>query len=444
MNSRVAGFNNSTKEKEKYFEYSNYLWANRYFILHLDTIAIIVSFLLNIIISFYGIVSDRQAFSLNKVFWIFNLLFLSLVPLGQFLSGLFPWDRTFSNSTILSANGLILLCQIVYVVVREKSLKVRSEKTEETDYLNISITPLLLLYLIACLLLIAFTNEGRFWERNNGISIENGTLQLLTDKALRGICLFGFLSSIYLWQQKKIKTEVLIPLLLAGFIANFPTAIPRYWLATFYLGALLIFFRKTLLRQRHLFSTALIAASVFLFPLLTVLRYSNKEINTKFGSLQDVFSFSFSGGDFDAYSSFCSTIHYVSENGITWGRQLTTVLLFFIPRSIWSSKSVGSGSLVNRLEHSDFTNFSSPFIAEGYINFGIIGSLLFFVLLAWLIARYDYWYWNGVKKNYNALMYPAATGMLFFMLRGDLLSSFAYSVGIYFSGWVSFQIIKKN
>ncbi|MES2479262.1 MAG: O-antigen polysaccharide polymerase Wzy [Bacteroidota bacterium] len=444
MNSRVPDFDNSTKEKEKYFEYSNYLWANRYSILHLDTIVIIVSFLLNIIVSFYGIVSDRQAFSLNKVFWIFNLLFLSLVPLGQFLAGAFPWDRTFSNSTILTANGLILLCQIVYVVVREKSMKGFSEKPEENGVPNIRITPLLLLYLSACLLMIAGSNGGRFWERNNGISIENGTLQLLTDKALRGICLFGFLSSIYLWQEKKMTTRILILLLLIGFIANFPTAIPRYWLATFYLGALLIFFRKLLMRQRYLFSTALVTASVFLFPLLTVLRYSSKKISSKFSSVQDVFSFSFRGGDFDAYSSLCSTIDYVQQHGITWGRQLATVVLFFIPRSVWPGKSVGSGALVNRLEHSDFTNFSSPYIAEGYINFGIIGSLVFFVLLAWLIARYDDWYWNGSRKNFNSLIYPAATGMLFFMLRGDLLSSFAYSVGIYFSGWLCYKICQRK
>ena len=443
MNSRVLCSDNSTKEKEKYFQSSNYLWANSQLILHLDTIAIIVSFVLNIIISSYGIASDRQAFSLNKVFWIFNLLFLSLVPFGQFLSGSFPWERTFNNNIILSANGLILLCQIVYVAVREKSNKDFSENQDEQNKPNIKIKPLLLLYLFACTILIAFTNEGRFWERNNGISIENGTLQLLTDKVLRGICLFGFLSSLYLWQQKKIKTELLVLLLLAGIFSNFPTAVPRYWLATLYLAALLIFFRKILLRQRHLFNVTLIIACIFIFPLLTVLRYSSKEINTKFSSVQDVFSFSFLGGDFDAYSSLCSTIHYVSQNGITWGRQLSTVLLFFIPRSIWQNKSVGSGALVNRLEHSDFTNFSSPFIAEGYINFGVVGSVIFIAFLAWGISKYDNWYWHTGKRNFNYLVYTPAIGMLFFMLRGDLLSSFAYSVGLYFSGWISYKISQK-
>jgi hypothetical protein len=123
---------------------------------------------------------------------------------------------------------------------------------------------------------------------------------------------------------------------------------------------------------------------------------------------------------------------------------LATVLLFFVPRSIWPSKSVGSGALVNKLEHSDFTNFSSTFIAEGYINFGVWGSLIFMAGLALFIARYDDKYWFSGGSKYNNLVYPAAIGMMFFMLRGDLLSSFAYSVGIYCSGWICYTFSKKH
>jgi hypothetical protein len=63
--------------------------------------------------------------------------------------------------------------------------------------------------------------------------------------------------------------------------------------------------------------------------------------------------------------------------------------------------------------------------------------------LAWGITRYDNWYWQTGKRNFNYLVYPAAIGMLFFMLRGDLLSSFAYSVGLYFSAWLCYKICRQ-
>ena len=387
--------------------------------------------------------ADRQAYSLNKSFWIFNLLFLSLVPLGQFALGQFPWGRILNNQTILYANGIILLCNMVYAVVRQRATIEQHESPKEKQLLTFKKTPLFILYFTACTLLIAFSNKGHFWQRGNGVLIENGTLQLLVDKTLRGICLFGLLASIHLWSDKKLSKKLLFLVLFIGLIANFPTAIPRYWLATFYLGALLLFFKENLKRNMHLFATFMVSALLLIFPILSILRFNSNEIKTKFDSIEKVFSYSFLGGDFDAYSSLCSTINYVSTHGITWGKQLATVLLFFVPRNIWPSKSVGSGALVNKLEHSDFTNFSSTFIAEGYINFGIIGSVIFIIGLAIFIARYDHWYWFSGRKNFNFIVYPAAIGMMFFMLRGDLLSSFAYSVGIYSSGWICYNFSKK-
>ena len=410
----------------------------------LDTIAIIVSFLLNILISFYGIIADKQAFSLNKIVWIFNLLFLSIVPFGQFLLDEYPWGRILNNQTILYANEIILLCNLVYTVVRQKARKDQIEIPVKPYSFSFQKTPVFVLYFSASAMIVLLSNKGHFWERGNGVSIENGTLQLLVDKILRGVCLFGLLASIHLWKEKKMSKGLLFGVLLIGTIAHFPTAIPRYWLATFYLGAMLVFLKEYLKKHQQLFETFFLGSTILLFPILSIVRFSRSEIKSTFGSIQDVFSYSFLGGDFDAYSSLCSTINYVHSQGITWGKQLATVLLFFVPRSIWPSKSVGSGALVNKLEYSDFTNFSSTFIAEGYINFGVLGSILFIAGLALFIARYDYGYWFCGKSQFQYLVYPAAMGMIFFMLRGDLLSSFAYSVGIYCAGWICYTFSKNR
>ncbi|MCC6186784.1 MAG: hypothetical protein IT256_06500 [Chitinophagaceae bacterium] len=407
-------------------------------------IAILVSFLLNIALSIFSIYTDRNAFSLNKVFWIFNLLFLSAIPLVQFFLGTFPWGRIITNSTVLTANGLIIICNIAYILVWQKTNEKLIEHRENPVIFDPKKSATIILFIAACISLIVFSNQGRFWIKSNGVSINNSTLQLLADKGLRGIALFGLIAIIHLWQKQKINNSLFTTLLFLGLVANFPTAIPRYWLATFYLAALLLIFKKRFIRIKHLFATSLIGLSILAFPLLSILRYNVSEIPTRFPTLKSVFSFSFLGGDYDAYSSLCTTIIYVTHNGITWGKQLTTVLLFFVPRSFWSGKSIGSGALVNKLPNSDFNNFSSPFIAEGFINFGVVGAILFISIAAWFISKYDQLYWQCNDNNFKKQFYPAALGLFFFMLRGDLLSSFAYSVGLFFAGWFAYKLAAKH
>jgi hypothetical protein len=55
--------------------------------------------------------------------------------------------------------------------------------------------------------------------------------------------------------------------------------------------------------------------------------------------------------------------------------------------------------------------------------------------MAIIVARYDGWYWRRggrIRFTLPRLFYFVAIGMLFFILRGDLLSSFAYTVGFAF------------
>ncbi len=417
--------------------------------MYLDSIVILVLFCLNILLSGYSIYADKQAFSLNKIYWIFNLIFLSAVPALQYLMGSFPWQKHFESITIIAANALILCCNIVYSIVRAKQLKHNTESNLEPS----SVSPLiisskslrtfLLLYFATAIVQIALQGKGIFLRSETTLldQISNSTIQLLVDKFLKGISLFGLLFSVHLWRSNQLKKKVFIAIIIAGIMGNFPTAVPRYWAATYYLSFLLTIFAQQWQKNKNLFANSVMAISFFAFPLLSVFRYSISKINSSFSTAKEVFEFSFLGGDFDAYTSLCSTINYVQEYGITWGRQLATVLLFFIPRSLWPSKSIGSGAIVNQLPHSDFTNFCSPFIAEGLINFGILGSVVFIGLLALFIARYDKHFWQNPKPSFNYFFYPIAIGMLFFMLRGDLLSSFAYTVGIYFSGRLLFAII---
>ena len=116
--------------------------------------------------------------------------------------------------------------------------------------------------------------------------------------------------------------------------------------------------------------------------------------------------------------------------GITYGSVIGSV--FFIPRVIWFAKPMGSGIMLGSFGNS-FTNGSSPLIAEGLINFGAIGVMLFGFCYGKLVAYLDMYYWKHIydeqRWTYLTLIYPFCLSMFFFMLRGDLMSSFAFSTG---------------
>ena len=85
---------------------------------------------------------------------------------------------------------------------------------------------------------------------------------------------------------------------------------------------------------------------------------------------------------------------YVEEFGISWGNQLLGAILFFVPRSIWPSKPLGTGhTAIVALDQHYFSNVSAPLIAEGYVNFGIVGVVLFALAAGWIFRKLDSAFW---------------------------------------------------
>jgi len=168
----------------------------------------------------------------------------------------------------------------------------------------------------------------------------------------------------------------------------------------------------------------------FVFPMMDTFRYFNPVTFEWRDLIRWNFDF-INNGDFDAYQNFALSI---SREFISFGKQLLVVIFFFIPRTIWQDKPVGSGVELTRILHgADNTNISMPFISEGYVNFGLLGIILFLFLLGWIIGILDniYWYKRSrtlIDKPFN-IFYFFSLGYLTFLLRGDLLSSFSYFIG---------------
>lgn len=135
--------------------------------------------------------------------------------------------------------------------------------------------------------------------------------------------------------------------------------------------------------------------------------------------------------DYDAYSMIARTIKYVDSHGATNGYQLLGVLFFYVPRTLWSAKPGGSGNLVCMAQGQAQLNISCPLPAEGFLNFGILGFILFAVVAALVCRGLDRWFVKSTTPL--RLFYPFACLLMFFIMRGDLLSSFAFTVGYFVS-----------
>jgi hypothetical protein len=97
----------------------------------------------------------------------------------------------------------------------------------------------------------------------------------------------------------------------------------------------------------------------------------------------------FASDDFDGFQQVINSMQYVHDHGYSLGRYVLSALFFVVPRSLWSWKATPSAIDVAENRGYWFTNLSTPVHIEFYLEFGIIGMLVFAWLLGHLIARID-------------------------------------------------------
>jgi len=433
---------------------------------------VIISFFLIGFISLINLYQDlsKRPFSLYAIFWIFNFFFFFLSPLSSYLLDRFPLTQgTFgihysASSIILIANSAIILWSTIFMISyftfhKEKSFLFKllhKPLLKQIKNENIKIAIVLSIFIGVILVvsfgLKSFTTRGLFDEITKQ-KVQSRPMLLIARQFLRTIPAIT-VGSLFLVSLRKIFKRKLLWYLLVSIlciitlILSNPLGAARSWVAAVYLGYFAILIFKKWVNGAVFLLTMLIGLLV-VFSAINIGRrlYIEKswgEQSLKFDPMgpKELMT----SGGFDAYENFCHTIELSKIKGITHGKQLLGSMLFFIPRSIWSSKPVGSGAEVgNYLVQNynlNYSNVSCPLIAEGYINFGFFGIILFAIVFGKIISLLDFLYYKIAKeKDYLALfklLYPFLLGFFFFMLRGDLMSSFAYVIAFAFSFIVFF------
>lgn len=440
---------------------------NKIFIVVFSVLCLVLSFdnnslyfslkvyLTSVFIQIFSIVcifsNSNRPFSLHKMLYLFSLFFLGFAPILQFHSrSTFFGARLLDEDEYFFMNLLIIsilfLYQFFYTIFTRLKLTDKNIAFIERLTLNRKLKLRQILILIT-LSLISFSiifyinnfsmfsmliRGGEFKEQVE--DVESSTMMLIVNQIIRPV---SFISMLYFISTKTKNIIAYILLLVLALITCSPLGMPRFAAAAMYIPFFLIlisFFRK-----KNVFSLILILGLLVVFPFLDSFRHFSENSETTIGLNTDMFN----TGNFDSYQNFALIVF---ENLVTWGRQLLGVFLFWVPRSIWPNKPIGSGAELGENLNFSWTNVSANYFAEGYINFGYFGIILFTLAIAVFNAKMDNMYWRSAVNKSNNLfkvIYYILLGMIFFILRGDLLSSFAFTVGYLISIFIVFKIAKS-
>jgi hypothetical protein len=439
-----------------------YLCISLIAFLSFDTTPIIwssffVNFLLITSIAYYHLNIEKAFSPFLTSFIIFNYLFFFLAPVFQIsamndLNFRFPNDFAFNTSSVVFANLLILIFNIVfifsYLYFKDKKLGKNKEQATEVNFKYN--TPLaILVLLVACVAIAVFNYDYLLKDISESVYIikdESTSLLLLKKKFLFFTPLGGIVLTLkHLQMTNKINSNtffvvlsLVIFIVLLFFFKNIFTE-KRNTLGPIYIALIYLFFPK-LLNSNAKFFLFMFLSMVIIFPLSSTLTHidaSLEQIFVKPSLIYESFlrfgtiSGAFESLHYDAFSNIMATVEYVKLYGLSWGYQLLGVCLFFVPRSLWTTKPLSTGELIgNHLFDTtprNFTNLSNSVVSEGFINFGFIGIVVLAIVLAYFIVKFIIWHRSeDCLKQFIAFYFAVH---LMFLLRGDLTNGFSYFIG---------------
>lgn len=423
--------------------------------------AVILSFF-----TYYHIFIEKFYSPFLSTYIVFNYLFFLVAPMSQVTTmtsmdiPIFSNNFPFEESLFIKTNFLISIFHITFFLfyVGAKSL-IRQKNKKTSDVLKKSSLSILYLLVLLCILIILMNWSFILDElvRPNWLVSNYSVGDLLIRKKvlflfpLSGVVLgLSFLKANKLNRQRFFLFLFAILLFLVFLILlKNPLTEKRNALGPIYLLLIFLFYPKFM--NSNVKTTFLLFFSMIVaFPAIQFLTH----VDYGFADLLSNPSLIFRKNDlnegymslnYDAFINIGVVMEHVSFDGLSYGYQLLSALLFFVPRSIWSGKPDSSGLIVGNhvKDHYDFhfTNLANPYIAEGFLNFGIVGVIVMAIVLALVIVYFLTWLKSSDLLKKSVAFYFAMH--LIFLLRGDFTNGYSYFIGTLFGLYIIPKLIIK-
>ena len=387
-------------------------------------------------------------------FWIFAYVFLGITPLLQVAADAFPWPGHYTDQTVVKVTYLVLSGLVAYdlgsnfnkpILLRQLVIKIFFIRRLITwkgvllfSLLVLFLTPLLIRQ-IGGLEFLFMPRHERFLALRYLIGGEGQARFQVFTALIRTPTFVAFLMlSVFLWFKRDKNLNInwrekllLISLLISTLIINNPVSSTRFWFGTIVLSSLFASFRW---RTRYLggWVFSLIILLIFVFPFADLFRNSfDVSLSHRIASTT-VDNELIRNGDYDAFQQMLNTEIYIKHNGFAYGKQLLGTMLFWFPRSVWKGKPISTGELVATYSGYTYTNLSLPLWGELYIDGGFVLVIALFYLYGAVvnIVEDHYVRSEGNYPTYLNAFVPLYAAYQFFLLRGTLMSAFAYLVPV--------------
>lgn len=412
-----------------------------------DTLTI-ASFLLNsfVLASFLVPAVKNENFIVISV-WVFCALFFLIAPVVQLSTN----QSVLVNTMVLvgesaaRANLAILIFFAVFFLLATsatpKHLK-RNVDRDTDERLGISYLPTWAFFIVALgVTLYAATEILKTPISSQGESVL--ALALLKYKVIYFIP-FALLG-VYLASDSKKSLIFIVIVVSFVLITKNPMFERRNAVGPVYLTILVLLFPSLVQSGRRYFYLVASVMLVF-FPVSSVITHRSEESTSlSFGHFKNALSSHFFQLHYDAWANTVAIVEIVSERGLLAGGQILATILFFIPRSIWPGKPDHTGILIGDYLSGAysmwFNNLSAPIPAEGYVDFGFLGSAAYAAILA-LLSRLLYA--KSESSNIHRLAYIYLSFAVFFIARGALMPSVSFTLAALFVIFLVSRALSKK
>jgi hypothetical protein len=389
-------------------------------------------------VRFAWIVGTSRRHLFEMVFWLFTYVFMGMAPYVQQRLAVEPSTTTnLDHSKFLMTTVVVLIgCLAVLAgssfaahrstpLAMNKGTYVDSWKTTFFTCLSLAFGTYYLLAVGPASFLLSRVEfdavRQRIWSDStvNALVVGGATMPLL-------VSVVALVSIGHRRTGRRSLFQTMLFVLALGmllFLVN-PISSPRYIFGTVVLSLLAAFGAYSTMARYRIATIGALFGLVVIFPLADAFRYSVGTITSNESPLESLLS-----GDFDASAQVVNTLQYVDQVGISWGQQLLGVLFFWVPRSLWEEKAVGTGRLLAEYKGYSFGNLSAPIWSELYIDWSWPGLIIGMFMLGLVFRKAD----AGTDSHLITHTVPPLLGCIlpFYMLivlRGSLLAAVAYLV----------------
>jgi hypothetical protein len=375
----------------------------------------------------------------DMVMFIFNWMFLDLAPKVQLMS--MP-QRLINTSTVaVDRVALTNLMCALFMVAFTLFYGFLSRRAEARPADAAPASPprefaagAVGLAVVVCVCVVAIAAPKAY------ASIENSAVASPTSLIMNRCLLFLPSATLLILLHETVRSGrkllfsrvcVLLLLLMLVLITENPYTEKRNALGPLYIALLLVAFPKFFASwaRRMLL---LVGGMVLIFPAITIFTHNRQQSvgDVTLTQVSDQLVDHYFSINYDSWANIYTAIEIAGAHGVQWGHQLLGSLLFFVPSGIWSGKPLATGIFLADyliVNYSMwFTNLSAPLIAEGYLDFGFVGVILYAGVAAFFVTLLN----KVALRSSKWVSFPLAVyGAVFLMivLRGSLMIALGFA-----------------